>query len=309
MNRLALLCPGQGGQHSRMFDFLGAGDRTSSLLAQWRLEDRLGMRVDAALADPSAFHANRMAQPLIVAATLTAWTAIKDVVPAPALVAGYSIGEVSSYAVAGSLSMRDAIEVAAIRAGLMDGCLHGPARQSLMSVSGLGISAVEALLSDGLFVAIETGEDSVIVGGLFESLLALGEWIHRLRGRTTMLPVEVASHTPLMRAAVDPFVDELRKRAFADPAIPVMSGISAELIHQRGDAVAALSRQLQQKIRWMDCMDACVEAGVSIALELGPGSALARMFQVRHPDIACRSIADFRSIAGLAAWVDRHTDG
>lgn len=306
MSRLALLCPGQGGQHPGMFDFLGAADRTASLLEQWRLEDRLGRRLDAVLADPFAFYSNRMAQPLIVAATVAAWTAVKDIVPAPALIAGYSVGEIASYAVAGSVSAQDAIAVAVARAELMGRCLQASARQSLMSVSGLGIAQVEALLSGDTFVAIETGEDSVIVGGLSESLLALQKRIQGLRGRTTMLPVEVASHTPLMSAAVAPFVGELQKHAFPNPAVPVMAGISADLIRRREHAIDTLSRQLNEKIRWMDCMDACVEAGVAVALELGPGSALSRMFQARHPGVACRSIADFRSLAGLAAWLARH---
>jgi [acyl-carrier-protein] S-malonyltransferase len=32
------------------------------------------------------------------------------------------------------------------------------------------------------------------------------------------------------------------------------------------------------------------------------------MLQARHPDIACRSAADFRTIEGIAAWIERHFD-
>ena len=52
-------------------------------------------------------------------------------------------------------------------------------------------------------------------------------------------------------------------------------------------------------------MDAAAEAGITVALELGPGAALARMLQARHPHIACRSVADFRSLDGIVAWLGR----
>jgi [acyl-carrier-protein] S-malonyltransferase len=32
------------------------------------------------------------------------------------------------------------------------------------------------------------------------------------------------------------------------------------------------------------------------------------MLQGRHPHIACRSVADFRSLDGIVAWLDRQTD-
>jgi [acyl-carrier-protein] S-malonyltransferase len=40
---------------------------------------------------------------------------------------------------------------------------------------------------------------------------------------------------------------------------------------------------------------------------LGPGTALARMWRVRHPRIPVRSLEDFRDAAGAAAWLTRDT--
>ncbi|MEB0233328.1 malonyl CoA-ACP transacylase, partial [Undibacterium sp. 10I3] len=67
----------------------------------------------------------------------------------------------------------------------------------------------------------------------------------------------------------------------------------------------ALMRQLTQPIDWTACMDACVEQGITVVLELGPGAALSRMLRVRHPEIACRSVSEFRSLAGIRQWLDR----
>jgi [acyl-carrier-protein] S-malonyltransferase len=74
------------------------------------------------------------------------------------------------------------------------------------------------------------------------------------------------------------------------------------------DAASALALQTVQAVLWSACMDALAEAGVNAALELGPGSALSRMLAARHRHITCRSVTDFRSIAGIAGWVERLSD-
>lgn len=307
--RLAILCPGQGGQHPQMFDFARNEPRTKALLDRWPLEEIMGMPVEAALADSAALFSNRIAQPLIVAAAAASWHAIRDLVPAPALVAGYSIGELSAYAVADALAAEDAIRLAAIRARLMDDCARTAAPQTLMSASGISTRELDALLPPhALFVAIETGEDSVIVGGASEAAAELETKVRQSGGRTSILPVEVASHTPFMHAAAAGFLAELQHASFAPPSIPVLAGISARMMHRRDEALSTLAQQIAEKIQWMDCMDACAEAGITIALELTPGSALSRMLRERHPHIECRSIADFRTAAGVAKWVRNHWD-
>lgn len=90
------------------------------------------------------------------------------------------------------------------------------------------------------------------------------------------------------------------------PVCPVLSGIGAAPLVRKAEAVEQLSRQLAQTIRWHACMDAAVERGVSIVLELGPGAALSQMMRARHPQLACRSVSQFRSVAGVSNWVGSH---
>jgi [acyl-carrier-protein] S-malonyltransferase len=97
--RLAILCPGQGSQGPSMFD-LAAGDAAALDRVQAWLRGADGpvasTPLHALLAHPSAMFDNRSAQPLVVAATLMAWTMLAAHLPRPALVAGYSVGEVSA---------------------------------------------------------------------------------------------------------------------------------------------------------------------------------------------------------------------
>lgn len=306
MQRLAILCPGQGAQHAQMFDLARTDPRVENLLARWPLEAACGMPLPTILPDPALLFSNRIAQPLIVAAALAVWEAIKHCAPAPALVAGYSIGELSAYGIAGALSAEQLIALAATRARWMDDCTVPSARQSLLAVSGLTAAAVQGLLEQHhLSIAIENGADSLIVGGGCNDLRAAEPGLLQMGAQLTAIAVEVASHTALMQDAVAPFSAALQQSAFMDFKCPVMAGITAALVSKKEHAVTLLSRQIAEKIRWDQCMDTCAEAGVTVALELGPGGALSRILRTRHPEIECRSVSDFRTLAGITKWLER----
>ena len=298
-SRLLLLCPGQGGQHAHMFDLARTSAGASALL------DGLSAAMPRVF-DGADIYANSNAQPLIVAATLGMWEAISAFTPRPALVAGYSIGELSAYGVAGAFDAATATALAARRAQLMDACLAAHPGQALVALSGLSARRLEELAVAHVFqVGIETGDDACIAGGPANAAQALESAVIAAGGRSTRLPVEVASHTPYMRDAVRPFAEALRQTEFGPMTAPVVAGISATPISDKEQAVEQLSRQMAEKIRWLACMDACAEAGITYALELGPGSALTKMLQARHPHINTRSIADFRTLDGIRKWLDR----
>lgn len=302
--RLLVLCPGQGAQHPAMFDMARSDPAAARELDAWLADPAL-----APLTGGTSLFANQLAQPAIVAATLAMWTALRDTILAPALVAGYSIGELSAYGVAGALAPLDLVRIAAERARLMDACVDGRAAQGMVALSGMPNEAIEALLARFDFhPAIVTGEDALVAGGPAAAREALADAALGAGGRATVLPVEVASHTLLLRGAVAPFAELLARQAWSAPAFPVLSGISAEQVEDATQATRVLSRQIAEPIRWMDCMDACVETGITVALELGPGAALSRMLQARHPHIACRSVTEFRSLDGIRSWLERQLE-
>ena len=308
-SRLALLCPGQGAQGPAMFDMARSDAASATLLDSWLAGAGLEQPLESILADPALLFANRMAQPLIVAASLATWTALGSVAAQPAIVAGYSIGELTGYAVAGALAPGHAVCLARQRADLMDACLQGAPRQALVAVSGIATGAAAGIAgAHGFHPAIETAEDSLVVGGPLDARETLMQAVTAAGGRATALSVEVASHTPFMANAVAPFARLLREQGLHDPQAPVISGIAAEPVNTADKAIEHLSRQLAEPIRWRDGMDALAEAGVTVALELGPGAALARMLGARHPEIACRSVADFRSLDGVRSWLEKHIE-
>ena len=284
----AVLCPGQGAQHADLFDLL---------------PDALRVPFDA-----DRLYDNAVAQPTICALQLRTWALLGPQLAAlgiePALFAGYSVGELAAHGCAGALSFDATVALARERAAAMD--TAGTPGDGLIALRGLALAKVVALCTaEGGHLAIVNGDDHALVGGDVASLAAIEHAAVALGATVQRLPVAIAAHTPLLAAAVGPFRACLEAVAWSTPVAPVLAGIDAAAVSDRVLAVDRLARQVATTIRWVDCMDGIVERGVAVCLELGPGAALARMLHERHPHVAVRSVADFRSLAAARDWVVR----
>lgn len=300
--RLAILCSGQGAQHDGMFDLARTATGMAAQIESWALP----------AADADRF-ANRNAQPLIVGAACATWLALQARLPHPHVVAGYSVGELAALAVAGILTATDAVALARRRAALMDACVDPEQPQGLAAVSALPHPALQALLTGAgmparCYVAIDNGAEQVIVGGLSAALDALRPQVEAAGGRMQRLPVGIASHTPLMGGAVAGFQDGVAALHAVSPRARLLAGVSGIAASDGATALRNLVAQTTETVRWSACMDAITESGATAALELGPGTALARMLSARHPHITCRAVDDFRSLDGIVGWIERAGD-
>ncbi|HDS1041159.1 TPA: malonate decarboxylase subunit epsilon [Stenotrophomonas maltophilia] len=296
---LALLCPGQGAQHAAMFDRVrglpAAGDVLEAASAV------LGRDVLVAAADDARF-GNALAQPLLCAASLAHWQGLREQVPGPVVVAGYSIGELAAHAVAGGLDASTCLVLAAQRARLMDAA--SPADAGMQAVLGLERHALQPLCdAHGAYVAIANGQDHFIVGGTHAELQALAEAARAQGAEIRPLPVHVPAHTPLLHAAVAPFAAALAASTLQAPRLPLLAGIDARPVRDRAAAVHSLSAQLAQTIEWAQVMRQAFERGARVFLQLGPGNALARMVAPSYPCCEVRAVEEFQSLDGAAAWV------
>ncbi|WP_353075146.1 malonate decarboxylase subunit epsilon [Stenotrophomonas sepilia] len=296
---LALLCPGQGVQHAEMFE------RVRDLPAARHILDLastvLGRDVFSAAGAEDRFD-NAQAQPLLCAASLAQWQGLRDCVPAPMLIAGYSIGELAAHAIAGSFDAATCLALAAQRARLMDSA--SPADAGLQAVLGLERHVLQPLCDlHGAHVAIANGQDHFIVGGTHASLQRLADAARAQGADIRLLPVRVPAHTPLLAAAVAPFAAALDASPLQAPRLPLLAGIDARPVRERATAVNTLSLQLAQTIEWAQVMRQAFERGARVFLQLGPGNALARMVAPAYPCCEVRAVEEFQSLEGAAAWV------
>lgn len=308
--RLAILCSGQAGQRREMLDdvFAASGcaallDTASALLgrdvvAWWR-----GL-------DDDAMYANANAQFAIVLLEIGNWLRLQPLLPATAalaVVAGYSLGELAAYYVAGALDARECLRLARVRAEAMDRACAQPG-PSMLLLRGSALApwrdeiSRRGCLPSGLHVAIRRCVAGVVVGGTAE---AVGELAVRFGDNpdAVLLPVGVPSHTPLLEPAARAFRSALQASALTAPRCSVLAGIDATPVRSREAAVDALSRQICTTVRWDLCMETLRQMRLDAVLEIGPGNDLSRLVSDGDGAVPARAISDFADVAGAANWV------
>ncbi|MPY88701.1 MAG: acyltransferase domain-containing protein [Luteitalea sp.] len=272
-------------------EVLGAAERTLG----WSLRDTLASAPD--------LYTNRVAQPLICIGQLATWEAIKRDLPAPALFAGYSVGELAAYGCAASLTAGALAYLAVQRAAIMDEGVREPG--ALVAVSGGPTAALMELCEQcQVDIAIVNGPEHFVLGGPSHAIQRFEEAAAARAFRVTPLNVAVPAHTSLLSPAIDRFRTELERCAMTNPTTPVLAGITGLPIRTRSAAIEHLSRQIGETVRWESCMETALEMGCTVFLELGPGQALSRMVIQRYPHLQARSTEEFRSLTAVSRWVE-----
>lgn len=308
MPGLAILCPGQGGQHPEMFSLLAGNERAADILS-------LGARVLGGDPDtivrrkpPEVLFLNAIAQPLICVAEMAMWFALRDELPEPKVFAGYSVGELAAYGCAGAVSVKETIDLAVKRAALMDETKR--AGHGLIALRGLTARQVRALCAEfGVSMAIVNGPDHFVLGGETGRLASLADRAVEYGAQAVRhLPIDVASHTLVMAAAGSRYATVLSAAGFLDPPVPVLAGINGEPVRSRARAIETLTQQLSHPLDWAASMESTIEMGCGVFLELGPGNALTRMVRETFPGVHARAAEEFRSLRGVIDWVNKRCE-
>ena len=309
MSGMAVLCSGQGYQGAGMFDVLADAPEAIPVFkaAEFILEGK-DPRQLVHESGNDELHADKVGQILCCTQAMAAWAVLSAKVPRPLVVAGYSVGELAAWGVAGLLDYEEVLHLAIQRAAVMDAATTQPS--GLAAIRGLTRDSLDTICrAHGAYIAIVNGRDQMVVGGTKEALAAV---IHdaQVRGaeRTTMLPVAVSAHTPLLADASDRFRQALAKAHLAaaiPSAVRLLSGIDGATLFDVRAGADKLARQVQQAVNWAACMASCRAADVTKIVELGPGNALARMMHDFMPDTDIHSLSEFHSLSGFELWVQK----
>jgi [acyl-carrier-protein] S-malonyltransferase len=304
---VAILCSGQGPQHAGMFALTGDAPEAAGLFAH--AATLLGGRDAREIVrteTSEALHHNGIGQILCSLQALAAAAALRDEMPDRLIVAGYSVGEVAAWGVAGLLSMTDTLDLVARRAEAMDAAASPG--EGLLFVRGLCREVVDTLCErhDAAIAIVEPG-GAFILGGSRAALQALAAEAKAMDAtRVVGVPVEVASHTKrLARASAEfrKFVSHVRVQLPPIARTRLLSGVDGSPVIHIEAGLDKLAAQISQTVQWADCLQGCIEGGAITFLELGPGSALSHMVAGAYPDVSARSLEDFKTLQGARVWL------
>ena len=302
----ALVFSGQASQHPDMLSWLEAEPAAADILRQMSV--RLGVDWRAQLHDAERRSENAFAQVLITGTSMAAWAALQSKFSErPAVVAGYSVGELPAFACAGVFLPEQALTLAVQRADLMDQSVVGT-NTGLLSVTGFSETAVfEACIGLHLECAIRINASQCLFAGTDETLLQAAHLLLGLGAVCKRLDVRVASHSSWMQPAAHAFSDLLNQVPFAHPTCPIALNALGVQSRKPTELRSALSQQMASTVQWAACLEAVAERQITCVLEVGAGSALARMWNERYPHIPSRSLDEFQQLKGAVDWMEKNS--
>ncbi|MEM9625715.1 MAG: ACP S-malonyltransferase [Pseudomonadota bacterium] len=307
----AFFFPGQGSQAVGMGRSLYDTDSAARNVFE-EVDEALGEKLSTVIFEgpDDQLRLTENAQPALMATSLAVVRALEARRKQPlgemgAFVAGHSLGEYSALAAAGALSIGDAARLLRLRGRSMQTAV--PVGEGAMAaVLGLELGDVEAVASEAsgdqvCDVANDNAPGQVVVSGHKEAVERAVE-IAKAKGakRSLLLPVSAPFHCSLMAPAAEAVGEALKDIAFAKPALPVLTNVSAAPEDDPDMLKKALIEQVTARVRWRESVLALMGQGVDQSIELGAGKVLTGLAKRIDRSLGAQAIG---SVEDLEAYL------
>ena len=304
MKPFAFVFPGQGSQSVGMLDAWAghAAVRATLEEASAALGEDIGRLIHEG--PKEALELTTNTQPVMLTAAIACYRAwLAEGGPAPAAVAGHSLGEYSALVAAGALSLSDALPLVRLRAQAMQEAV--PVGVGAMAaILGLEAAAVRegcaqaAQLSGEVVEAANFNDPKqTVIAGTRAAVDKACELL-KAAGAKRALPLAVSApfHSSLMKPAAERLRARLAEVALATPAIPVVNNVDARVETDPAAIRDALYRQAYSAVRWVEVVQALRGRGLAHILECGPGKVLSGLVKRIDAEAASLTVLDPASL-------------
>jgi len=309
------LFPGQGAQYVGMgrdlFDAYAEVREIFSLASE-----RVGFELSELVFNGTEedIKATDRSQVAITAVNLAARRVLAGRGIVSAAAAGFSLGEYAALVDAGILTESDALGLVADRGRIMETVsrsLDSPdGSPGMAAVLGIDADAIQQALAGAgiadVYPANLNSPVQTVLSGTAAGLEAAAP-VLKAAGARRVVPLKVSGpfHSPLMDRARERFAEVLAGVDFSDPAKPVYSNVTGDLINTGEEARTLCAEQLVRPVRWVDEEVLIARDDYDELLEVGPGEVLSglwRGFIKANPDVTtpCLPAGTLEHIASIS---------
>ncbi len=311
MKSFAFVFPGQGSQSVGMLDAWGDHPVIAETLAEASsaLGENLALLIREGPKEALALTTNT--QPVMLAAGVAVYRAwMEETGWAPAAVAGHSLGEYAALVAAGAMSLTDAVPLVRFRAQAMQNAVpvDTGAMAAIMGMAAADVIARCAQASSSSLAGSGEVVEAVNFNDPAQTVIAGSKAavdracdILKANGakRTILLAVSAPFHSSLMKPAAEHLRERLLEVKLTTPKIPLVNNADV-LVETDVERIRdALYRQAFGPVRWVECVLALKQFGLSTVVECGPGKVLAGLVRRIDAEMTGISLADPPSLATL----------
>jgi [acyl-carrier-protein] S-malonyltransferase len=302
---IALTCPGQGAQ-------------TPGFLAPWLELESFKTEIEkysailemdlvhfGTEADADQIKDTKIAQPLIVAASMASHAALIGALQDESLfegVAGHSVGEIAAANIAGVLDDEAALKFVKARGEQMAMAASLEASSMAAVVGGEQDIVLEHLSNLGLFSANYNGKGQIVAAG---SSSKIQDLISSPPAGTRVVGLAVAGafHTSFMetaKVALSSLASSIRTE---NPKLLLWSNSDGSRVDSGDKFLDLLINQVSKPVRWDKTMDSMFSDGVSAVIELLPGGTLTGIAKRAMPGVATLALKSPEDIEKAVSFV------
>lgn len=247
------------------------------------------------------------AQPAIVTASIAALAALREAkpgLPTPSYAAGHSLGEYSALVASAALAFDDAVRLVHLRGRAMQEAV--PAGLGAMAaIMGGDAASVQALCDEcaegeALSPANFNAPGQVVISGAATAVKRAVDRAGDKKLKAIPLKVSAPFHCALMAPAARAVEAALESTPIGPLSFPVVANVDAAPNQDPSRVRSLLVRQIDGPVLFEQSVVAMAEAGVTSALEIGPGKVLAGLVKRTDKRITVQACSDPQSLAAIA---------
>ncbi len=298
MGKIAFVFAGQGAQTPGMG--LSLYQQFPEARAVFELADRIrpGTSAQCFSGTPEELAQTHHTQPCVFCVDLAAADVLTAQGIFPALVAGFSLGEVAALTYAQTFSREE---------GLQFVCERGAAMQRASEKAPGAMAAVLKLSAQTVVDLCKTlphlypvnfnAPGQTVVAGPKEQMPALQQAVKQAGGKAVLLAVGGAFHSPYMEGAAAELTAYLAAAPVSAPALPVYANQTAAPYPADAEGIRkALARQVTHPVQWQRTIERMKEQGVTTFIEVGPGKVLSGLIAKIDPKAKHFHVEDAQSL-------------
>ena len=219
-------------------------------------------------------------------------------------VAGHSLGEYSALVAAGALNFEEAVRIVNLRGRLMQKAV--PVGMGKMAAV---IRCDENVLNDEIKKADPNGtelsaanynsDEQIVVSGSAGAVDRLLASLKEAKIKAIPLNVSAPFHSPLMKVIVPEFTEALKKLSISKLNKPYVANIDGKTHSESNVIIENLAKQIPGSVRWKQTVATLADAGVTRAVEVGPGKVLAGLCGKMAKNFECVSMDSLEDLNGL----------